>query len=57
MIVNGQFNAFTINTVIDLLSALCAKLFQNGGKFLKYFFLLSAHFNRLLYIEGNEFKG
>ena len=46
------------NTVIDLLSALCAKLFQNGGKFFKYFFfLLSAHFNKLLYIEGNEFKG
>ena len=45
-------------TVIDLFSALCAKLFQNGGKFLKYFFfLLSAHFNKLLYIEGNEFKG
>ena len=44
-------------TVIDLFSALCAKLFQRGGKFLKYFFLLSAHLNRLLYIEGNEFKG
>ena len=26
------------NTVFDLFSALCAKLFQNGGKFLKYFF-------------------
>ena len=45
-------------TVIDLFSALCAKLFQNGVKFFKYFFfLLSAHFNKLLYIEGNEFKG
>ena len=25
-------------TVFDLFSALCAKLFQSGGKFLKYFF-------------------
>ena len=42
-----------LNTVINLFSALCAKLFQNGGKFFKYFFfLLSAHFNKLLYIEG-----
>ena len=36
----------------------CAlNFFRGGGKFFKYFFfLLSAHFNRLLYIEGNEFK-
>ena len=27
-----------IKSVIDLFSALCAKLFQNGGKFFKYFF-------------------
>ena len=25
-------------TVFDLFSALCAKLFQSGGKFFKYFF-------------------
>ena len=44
-------------TVFDLFSALRAKLFQSGGKFLKLiFFLLSANFNRLLNIEGNEFK-
>ena len=41
-------------TVFDLFSALCAKLFQS--KFEVIFFLLSAHFNRFLYIEGNEFK-
>ena len=30
---------FLINiTVMDLFSALCAKFFQNGVKFLKYFF-------------------
>ena len=46
------------NTVIDLFSALCAKLFQRGRQIFEvFFFLLSAHFNRLLYIEGNEFKG
>ena len=45
-------------TVIDLFSALCAKLFQRGWQIFEvFFFLLSAHFNRLLYIEGNEFKG
>ena len=46
-----------LTTVIDIFSALCAKLFQNGGKFLSIFFLLSAHFKKLLYIEGNKFKG
>ena len=55
---NDRVPCIIKSTVIDLFSALCAKLFQSGGKFLKYFFfLLSAHFNRLLYIEGNEFKG
>ena len=45
-------------TIIDLFSALCAKLFQRGRQLFEvFFFLLSAHFNRLLYIEGNEFKG
>ena len=45
-------------TVIDLFSALCAKLFQRGRQLFEvFFFLLSAHFNRLLYIEGIEFKG
>ena len=56
--VNSVHGPLHVITVIDLLSALCAKLFQNGGKFFKYFFfLLSAHFNKLLYIKGNEFKG
>ena len=55
---NGAAFKWIEITVIDVFSALCAKLFQGGGKFLKYFFfLLSAHFNRLLYIEGKEFKG
>ena len=35
----------------------CAlNFFRVAAKFLSNFFLLSAHFNRLLYIDGNEFK-
>ena len=30
--------------------------FRVAANFLSKFFSLSAHFNRLLYIEGNEFK-
>ena len=29
---------YSASTVINLFSALCAKFFQSGGKFLKYFF-------------------
>ena len=38
-------NAFT---VIDLFSALCAKLFQNDGKFLKYFFSFKRTFLKVI---------
>ena len=31
--------------------------FRMAANFLSIFFLLSAHFNKLVYIEGNEFKG
>ena len=35
----------------------CALNFSEWGQIFEViFFLLSAHFNRLLYIEGNEFK-